>query len=342
VKERYVDLVSIRVRAGKGGDGLVHFRRERYVPRGGPDGGDGGDGGSVFLVGDERKWNLLDLTYQRLFKAGDGGRGKPKGMKGKKGKDVLIRVPLGTVVADEATGEILGEITEHGQRLLVARGGKGGRGNARFATPTNRVPMTAERGTDGEERLIRLELKSLGDIGIVGLPNAGKSSLLVALTRSKAAVGAYPFTTKRPNLGTLDLGEIKGRLILVDIPGIIEGASRGRGMGTAFLRHIERSRVLLFLLDPTQGDVSEQYALLLSELRAHDPALAEKESIIAVNKADLVPGPFPEELGGKRVLAVSALTGIGLENLLNEISRLLPGLSSTSSESQEGSSRTSL
>ena len=315
MKERYIDLVSIRVVAGKGGDGLVHFRRERFVPRGGPDGGDGGDGGSVFLVGDARKWNLLDLTYDRVFSAGDGGRGKPKGMRGKKGRDVLVRVPLGTVATDETTGESLGEITEDGQRLLVAKGGKGGRGNARFATPMDRAPQRADKGTDGEERILRLELKSLGDVGIVGLPNAGKSSLLVALTRSRAAVGAYPFTTKRPNLGTLELGEIKGRFVLVDIPGIIEGASRGRGMGTAFLRHIERSRIILFLLDPTQGDVSEQYDLLVSEMRNHDTGLLEKESIVAVNKADLVPGPFPEEIGGRRVFVISALTGEGLEKL---------------------------
>ena len=323
MKERYIDLVSIRVVAGKGGDGLVHFRRERFVPRGGPDGGDGGDGGSVFLVGDARKWNLLDLTYDRVFSAGDGGRGKPKGMKGKKGRDVLVRVPLGTVATDETTGESLGEITEDGQRLLVAKGGKGGRGNARFATPMDRAPQRADKGTDGEERILRLELKSLGDVGIVGLPNAGKSSLLVALTRSRAAVGAYPFTTKRPNLGTLELGEIKGRFVLVDIPGIIEGASRGRGMGTAFLRHIERSRIILFLLDPTQGDVSEQYDLLVSEMRNHDTGLLEKESIVAVNKADLVPGPFPEEIGGRRVFVVSALRGEGLDELVEEIARLL-------------------
>ncbi len=323
MKERYVDLVTIRVKAGDGGDGLVHFRRERYVPRGGPDGGDGGNGGSVFLVGDRRKWNLLDLSYEGFFRAGNGGRGKPKGMRGAKGKSVFIRVPLGTVAVDEITGELLGEITEHGQRLLVAKGGKGGRGNARFATSTDRAPRRAEPGAEGEERVLRLELKSLGDVGIIGLPNAGKSSLLVALTRSRATIGAYPFTTKRPNLGTLDLGEIRGRLVLVDIPGIIEGAARGKGMGTAFLRHIERSRVLLFLLDPTQGDVSEQYELLVSELRSHDTGLLEKETIIAINKADLVSGPFPEKIGGHRVLVVSALRGDGLEELVETPERAL-------------------
>ena len=323
MKERYVDLLTIRVKAGDGGDGLVHFRRERYVPRGGPDGGDGGDGGSVFLVGDGRKWNLLDLAQERIFVAGHGGRGKPKGMRGAKGKHALIRVPLGTVATDETTGEFIGEITTDGQRILVARGGRGGRGNARFATSTDRAPHRAEKGSEGQERLLRLELKSLGDVGLVGLPNAGKSSLLVALTRSRAAVGAYPFTTKRPNIGTLHLDEIGGRFVLVDIPGIIEGASRGRGMGTAFLRHIERSRIILFLLDPTQGDVSGQYELLVSELTAHDPALLEKERVIAINKADLVPGPFPEELGGRRVLVVSAMTGEGLENLAEELARLM-------------------
>ncbi|MGC8894581.1 MAG: Obg family GTPase CgtA [candidate division WOR-3 bacterium] len=323
MKERYVDLVVIRIRAGNGGDGLVHFRRERYVPRGGPDGGDGGDGGSVFLVGDSRKWNLLDLAQERVFLAGDGGKGKPKGMRGKKGRDVLIRVPLGTVAVDDTTGELLGEITKDGQRLMVARGGRGGRGNARFATPTDRAPQKAEMGTEGEERFLRLELKSLGDVGIVGLPNAGKSSLLVALTRSRAVVGAYPFTTKRPNLGTLELDEIRGKFTLVDIPGIIEGASRGRGMGTAFLRHIERSRVILFLLDPTQGDIYNQHELLISELKSHDPALLEKETLIAINKSDLVPGPFPSEIGGRKAIVVSALTGMGLDDLVREIARLL-------------------
>lgn len=311
------------MKAGKGGDGLVHFRRERFVPRGGPDGGDGGDGGSVFLVGEGRRWNLLDLTYERVFTAWDGGRGKPKGMKGKKGRDVLIGVPLGTVATDETTGEFLGEITLDGQRLLVAKGGKGGRGNARFATATMRAPQIAEKGTEGEERFLRLEIKSLGDVGIVGLPNAGKSSLLRALTRSRAAVGAYPFTTKRPNLGTLELGEIRGRFVLVDVPGIIEGASQGRGMGTAFLRHVERCRAILFLLDPTQGDMSEQYALLVSELKSHDPGLADKGAIVAINKTDLVPGPFPEEMGGRRVFAVSALTGEGLVGLVEELVRIL-------------------
>lgn len=323
MKERYVDLLTIRVKAGDGGDGLVHFRRERYVPRGGPDGGDGGDGGSVFLVGDVRRWNLFDLAQVRILAAGDGGRGKPKGMKGARGKHVLIRVPLGTVATDEITGEFIGEITTDGQRLLVARGGRGGRGNARFATSTDRAPQRAEKGSEGQERLLRLELKSLGDVGLVGLPNAGKSSLLVALTRSRAAVGAYPFTTKRPNMGTLHMGETRGKFVLVDIPGIIEGASRGRGMGTAFLRHIERSRIILFLLDPTQGDISEQYDLLVSELKSHDPGLLEKDAIIAINKADLVPGPFPQELGGRRVFIVSAMTGEGLKNLAEEVARLM-------------------
>ncbi|MEO0257145.1 MAG: Obg family GTPase CgtA [candidate division WOR-3 bacterium] len=323
MKERYVDLLTIKVKAGRGGDGLVHFRRERYVPRGGPDGGDGGDGGSVFLVGDERKRNLFDLTYQRVFSAGNGGRGKPKGMRGARGKDLLIRVPLGTVVTDERTGEILGEITVDGQSARVARGGKGGRGNARFATATMRAPRIAEEGTEGEERLIRLEIKSLGDIGIVGLPNAGKSSLLRALTRSGAKIGAYPFTTKRPNLGTLELGEIRGRFVMVDIPGIIEGASKGKGMGTAFLRHIERSRAVLFLLDPTQGDVSEQYLLLVSEMEHHNPGLLEKEVVIAINKADLIPGPFPKRIGKQKPIIVSALTGQGLSELVEEIARIL-------------------
>ncbi len=317
MKEQFVDQVKIYVRAGKGGDGLVHFRREKFVPRGGPDGGDGGDGGSVYLVGDRNLWHLLDLRYQRQYIAEDGKPGKPKKMHGRRGKDVFIRVPLGTVAYDAETGELIGEILEHGQKLLIARGGKGGRGNARFATPENRAPRYAERGKPGEERWVLLELKTLGDVGIIGFPNAGKSTLLRAITRSRAKVGDYPFTTKRPNLGVVRREFFT--FTLVDLPGLVEGAHRGKGMGHHFLRHAERTKALLFLLDPTQGDPEEQYFKLKEELERYSPEMLLKERVIAVNKIDAYEGPLPDEIDGLPVYKISALTGEGVPELIDAL-----------------------
>ncbi len=316
MKERwFIDRVRITVEAGKGGDGLVHFHREKYRPRGGPDGGDGGRGGHVYLVGDPGLKTLLDFKYKHHFKAEDGRPGGPNNRTGRKGRDLLIRVPLGTVVYDDLENRVIGEILKPGQRLLVARGGRGGRGNARFATPTRRAPRIAEPGEPGEVRHLRLELKLLADIGLVGLPNAGKSTLLRALTGAEARVADYPFTTITPNLGLYQ--DETWRITLVDIPGLIEDAHKGRGMGVDFLRHIERTRGLVFVLDITQNP-QEAYKILKREMAAYNPALLEKPRLVVLNKIDLVENPeavkFQAE-PGVPVYRVSALTGEGLEDL---------------------------
>ncbi len=313
------DKAQIIVEAGRGGDGLVHFRREKYVPRGGPDGGDGGDGGSVYLVGDASLNNLLHFRGKRYFKAEDGEDGKPKKMKGRTGRSVYVRVPLGTVVYDADTGEKLGEILHHGQKLLVAKGGKGGRGNVHFKTPVNRAPRIAEKGTEGERRKLLLELKHVADIGIVGFPNVGKSTLLNVLTGAKSKVGDYPFTTIVPHLGVVSDEFNVRRFVLVDIPGIVEGASLGKGLGYEFLRHIERTKVLLFLLDPTLMDVEQQYRKLLSELEAYNPSILDKRRIIVVNKMDIFKGNVPDSIDGIKVFKISALVGIGIDELRKHI-----------------------
>uniref|UniRef100_A0A7C2K3A0 GTPase Obg n=1 Tax=candidate division WOR-3 bacterium TaxID=2052148 RepID=A0A7C2K3A0_UNCW3 len=320
-QETFVDLVKITVKAGKGGDGLVHFLREKYKPFGGPDGGDGGDGGSVYAVGDRSLKTLLDFKYKRIYEAEDGKNGGPNNRTGKRGKDLFIKVPLGSVFYDDETGEYLGEIVEHGQTLLLARGGKGGRGNTRFATPTNRAPRIAEKGTEGERRTIRIELKLLADIGIVGLPNSGKTTLLNSLVGTEARTGDYPFTTLTPNLGVYN--EDSGlRFVLVDIPGIIKDAHKGKGLGLSFLRHIERTRVLLILLDASQGDLEEQYNTILDELRSYKSELLQKPRIIAVNKIDLLHHP-PSLNVNEEVYYISALKKIGLEGLKRGIEKCI-------------------
>jgi GTP-binding protein len=320
-QETFVDLVKIIVKAGKGGNGLVHFLREKYKPFGGPDGGDGGDGGNVYAIGDRSLKTLLDFKYKRIYEAEDGKNGGPNNRTGRKGRDLYIKVPLGSVFYDEETGKYLGEITEEGQTLLLARGGKGGRGNTRFATPTNRAPRIAEEGTEGEQRTIRIELKLLADVGIVGLPNAGKTTLLNALVGTAAKTADYPFTTLTPNLGVYDEGE-GPRFVLVDIPGIIKDAHKGKGLGLAFLRHIERTRVLLILLDASQNNLEEQYRTIMEELSSYKPELLKKPRIVAVNKIDLVPTP-PSLNVDEEVYYISALKRIGLEELKRGIERCL-------------------
>jgi GTP-binding protein len=316
---KFVDEAILSVKAGDGGRGCVSFRREPFVPRGGPNGGDGGKGGDVVIVGKGRLISLLDFTYKRLYKAESGKGGGGRNRAGRNGADLMIYVPLGTEVRDQ-NGFLLADIVEEGQTYVAARGGRGGRGNARFATPVHRTPTEFEEGEKGEERpALKVELKLLARIGIIGLPNAGKSTLLSRLTAASPEVGDYPFTTLTPSLGVLVEGD--RRLVLADIPGIIEGASRGKGLGLTFLRHIERTRMLLWVIDASSTDVSRDYATLATELRLYKKELVSRERIVALNKIDLV---RPETLAGQEAffreagetaIAVSAVAGYGLERL---------------------------
>lgn len=331
---RFVDQVKIYVEAGNGGAGCVSFRREKYVPRGGPDGGDGGDGGDVILVADPQVHTLYDFHHQVHFKAENGRPGRGKKMKGKDGEDLILRVPVGTVVKDAETGEILGDLVKPGQRLLVAKGGKGGRGNAHFATPTRQAPRFAEPGTPGERRWLILELKLIADVGLVGLPNAGKSTFLSVVTSARPKIADYPFTTLEPNLGVVYLPDGE-TFVVADIPGLIEGAHRGVGLGHDFLRHIERTRVLLFILDISRDrEIVRDFELLREELRLYNPSLLEKPFLIALNKIDLLPEDkrlteveelralFPEELRSK-IYPISAVTGEGIRPLLYALAELI-------------------
>jgi GTPase len=281
----FTDQVEIYVKSGKGGDGMVHFRREKFVPRGGPDGGDGGKGGDVIF---EVKLTLNTLSAFRQnqkFKAEDGVRGGPAQMTGRNGKDLVIHVPPGTIIFDGEKGELIGDLTADGQRLTVCKGGRGGRGNQHFATSRNQAPRTAEKGEPYEEKRLRLELKLIADIGLIGVPNAGKSTLLSVLTNAKPKIAPYPFTTLEPNLGVAEI-DINTTVVLADIPGLIEGASTGAGLGHDFLRHIQRTRVLVHILDGLSEDPIADYSQINTELSLFDPNLTKKPQIVALNKID--------------------------------------------------------
>lgn len=319
------DTLEISVTAGNGGDGSISFRRERYIAKGGPDGGDGGRGGSVILRALGQVDSLSTLS-KRVYKAEKGEHGLGKGMYGRDGKDLVVEVPRGTRVFDAATGELLADLIEEGQTFVAARGGEGGRGNLHFVTPTRQGPRFAEAGELGEKRRLRLELMLLADVGLVGYPNAGKSSLLAALTAAHPKIANYPFTTLAPQLGVVEQGD--ERITMADIPGIIEGAAQGKGLGLEFLRHIARTRVLLYVLDASQ-EPRATLELLRSELRSYDPELLSRPSVIALNKADLLE---PEELQeriaeltgfGLPVLPVSATQGQGLPELVGVLFSLV-------------------
>jgi GTP-binding protein len=330
----FLDEVNIEVAGGKGGDGLVHFRREKYVPRGGPDGGDGGRGGHVVLRVRPTMHALNWFREKHRFQAEVGKNGGSSNKSGRQGKDLVLPVPPGTIVRSDPEGEILADLTEEGDELLAARGGRGGRGNARFASARRQTPRVAERGEPGAHRRLRLELRLLADIGIVGAPNAGKSTLLAALTEARPKIADYPFTTLQPNLG---VAEVDGRrLVLADIPGLIEGAHRGAGLGDVFLRHIRRTRALIHLLDGQAADPIAQMDAVNAELAAYDPLLAAKPQIVAVNKIDdgdvLRRWPAWKETLERRGLkphAVSALRPTNLEGLLTAATtaadRAVPG-----------------
>ena len=330
----FIDVARIKVRAGHGGKGCISFRREKYVPRGGPDGGDGGRGGHVHAEASRSVGTLLDPKYQQEYRAPHGGHGQGKKKRGRDGADIIIRVPLGTVITDKETGRLLGDLTEDRQQVLVARGGRGGRGNAAFATATRRAPRIAEEGRAGEERTLLLELKLLADVGLVGVPNAGKSTLLRALTAAQPKIADYPFTTLVPNLGVLDLS-LNERMTVADIPGLVAGASGGAGLGLDFLRHIERVRLIVHVLDVSEGhDPLKAFEVVEEELRAYRHPLTELPRLVAANKIDL---PHERNLArchryfagrGIPLYPVSALTKTGIPALkdgLQQSLRRAPG-----------------
>lgn len=308
---KFVDEAKITVEAGGGGSGCVSFRREKFVPHGGPDGGNGGRGGSVYLVGDSHKESLVDFSYRRRYRAARGAHGRGKNMTGKDGADVVIPVPLGTDVYN-GDGEVpVGEILKDRQALLIARGGRGGRGNTHFKSSVRQAPEDWEPGASGEHRTIILKLRLLADAGIVGMPNAGKSTLLSKLTAAQPKIASYPFTTLTPNLGVLKTET--SVFVLADLPGLIEGAHTGKGLGIRFLRHIERVSFLIFLLDVTRPDPAQDFHDLLTEIEHHNPAMLKKKRLVIVNKVDLAQKDL--SIKGEKIIYVSALTGLNLDQV---------------------------
>lgn len=291
----FVDYVKIHVSSGKGGKGSVHLHREKFITKGGPDGGDGGRGGHVILRGNPNLWTLLPLKFKRHAKAGHGEHGSKGRSTGADGEDHFIEVPLGTVVRDTETNDILFEITEAGEERIVAKGGMGGRGNWHFKSSTNQTPRYAQPGVDGEEKNITIELKILADVGLVGFPNAGKSTLLSVITAAKPKIADYEFTTLKPNLGIVEYRDYK-TFVVADIPGIIEGAAEGKGLGHYFLRHIERNSTLLFLIPADSPDISKEYEILIDELRRYNPEMLDKDRLIAISKSDMLDDELKAEM----------------------------------------------
>ena len=325
----FVDRVEIEVQAGDGGDGCLSFRRERYVPRGGPDGGDGGRGGSVILAAEAGVDNLAAVAHRKLWKADRGRHGEGSNRYGRSADDLVIRVPAGTLVIDVKGGYLLKDLSGAGDQVMVARGGAGGRGNTHFKTPTHRAPREFTRGEEGERRRLLLELKVIADVGLIGMPNAGKSTLLSRLTRARPAIAAYPFTTKHPNLGRVWV-DLDRSLVLADIPGLIEGAHQGVGLGHEFLRHIQRTGVLVHLVEPSPMDASDpvkNYQTIRTELAEYDPSLISRPEIAAVSKCELPDAQAVarrlSDATGKDVLMISAVTGTGLNTLIAAICRTL-------------------
>ena len=320
------DRARIRVQAGRGGDGGLSFRREKFVPKGGPDGGDGGAGGDVILLADQALRDLSAFRSRKVFKAGRGGNGRGSRKHGADGDDVELRVPVGTqVLSDE--GDLVVDLVAPGARAVLARGGQGGKGNARFATATRQTPRFAETGLPGEEAELELRLKLLADAAMAGLPNAGKSSLLRRISNARPKVAAYPFTTLQPVLGTVDAPGSDRQLTVADVPGLIEGASEGLGLGHEFLAHLERARLLLHVIDASEGDAAERFALIDRELAAYGAGLDRRPQIVVLNKRDLLPEPPSFELDDPRVLrvlAVSAATGAGIAELRGALFELCP------------------
>jgi GTP-binding protein len=325
----FVDRVEIRVRAGDGGDGCMSFRREAHVPRGGPDGGDGGKGGDVIIRADENQGSLGNIVGHHFWNARRGGAGEGALCTGKSGDDITILVPPGTLVKDSGTGLLLKDFQSHGEELIAAHGGRGGRGNKRFATPTHRAPREFERGEPGEQRNLVLELKLIADVGLIGKPNAGKSTLLSRLSNATPEIAAYPFTTKYPNLGLVRVGYDR-QFVMADIPGLIEGAHAGVGLGHEFLKHVQRTKVLIHLVEPApieQTDPVENYHQIREELRLYDPTLMDRPEIVVITKCELTDADAAAELLeeslGRPVRRISSATGAGLTELIHAVMALV-------------------
>lgn len=328
----FIDRTKIRVQGGHGGNGVTAFRREKFVPRGGPSGGDGGRGGDVWIVADDSLNTLLHLRYNPEHIAGRGMHGEGSKRSGREGADAIVRVPVGTQIFDSLTGDLIQDLTEDGARLLVAKGGRGGFGNAQFATSTNRAPRYHQEGSEGEKFELQLELKLLADVGLVGYPNAGKSTLISTISAARPKIADYPFTTLEPNLGVVDLGDFR-TFVVADIPGLIEGAHRGTGLGDRFLRHIERTRVLLHLVDVSSfsgRDAVADYETVNRELEAYNPELAQREQIVVATKIDALDEPerldslkARAEADDRLFVAISAVTGRGTKELINVVAARL-------------------
>ena len=334
---QFLDKTRIKISSGRGGNGMVAWRREKYVDKGGPAGGDGGNGGDIYLVADENMSTLMDFKYQSVFKADNGENGSIKNMHGKCAKDTEIKVPVGTVVKDLKSGNIIADLKEHGQKVLVAKGGRGGRGNARFASAQKRAPQFCEPGEPGIERDLELELKLIADVGLLGMPNAGKSTLISRISSAKPKIADYPFTTLIPNLGVVKKRSGDG-YVVADIPGLIEGASEGVGLGHDFLRHIERCRFLVHLVDMTAEDPVQNYKIINEELKKHSEKLANLYQIVALNKVDSVDAETKSKLTSafqklsKDVFVISAVTGENIDSLLDFMSVKVDEIEHTETE----------
>ena len=315
----FIDHVRLCARSGAGGAGSAHLRREKHVPKGGPDGGDGGRGGNILLKGNRQLWTLLHLRYQKHVIAGDGGAGSGGGKTGAQGKDIILEVPLGTIARSAETGNLITEVTEHDEQGLLLAGGRGGLGNQHFKSATNQTPRYAQPGEPGKEEWVVLELKLLADVGLVGFPNAGKSTLLSVLSAAKPEIADYPFTTLVPNLGVVAYRDHQS-FVMADIPGIIEGAAEGKGLGIRFLRHIERNSILLFMVPADSADINQEYQILLNEIKQYNPELLDKQRLVAITKCDLLDQELQQEMTEQLTLPVpyifiSSLANIGLTAL---------------------------
>jgi GTP-binding protein len=321
----FIDYSKIYVKAGDGGNGAVAFRREKYVPKGGPSGGNGGDGGSIIFQADSNKNTLIDFKYKRNYKAGNGNKGEKSLKDGKNGEDIIIKVPVGTIIKDESSNKVLADLDEDNKSFLLLKGGKGGKGNSNFATSTNQAPRYAESGKEGGELNLILELKLIADVGLVGFPNAGKSTLISTISAAKPKIADYPFTTLEPVLGIVNYKDYKS-FVVADIPGIIEGAHEGKGLGHRFLRHIERTKILLILIDVSEENYQEQFDTILSELHNFSDKLAEKEKIVAFSKIDLLDEELMAEVKIRKlksydgkIFFFSAAANTGIKTILDEL-----------------------